>query len=291
MQNRLFCFGLGYSALYLARELAQDGFAIAGTVRSDDKAQRLRAEGFEVYIFSPEKPLASCGTALKGTTHLLNSIPPDANGDPVLRAHGSHIIALAGKLLWAAYLSTTGVYGDRQGGWVDEGSDLKPTGERGMRRAGAEAEWVDLWWDYGLPVHIFRLAGIYGPGRNAIEDARAGRARRVVKNGQVFSRIHVADIAAVLRASMAHPKPGRVYNVCDDEAAPPQDVVAFAHALLGRDPPPAVAFEEAELSEMAKSFYADNKRVKNERIKTELGVALRYPDYRAGLRAILAESP
>ena len=291
MRNRLFCFGLGYSALYLARELARDGFEIAGTVRTEEKADRLRAEGFDVYVFSPETPLASCGTALKGTTHLLSSVPPGADGDPVLRAHGSHIIALAGKLLWCGYLSTTGVYGDRGGDWVDECSDLKPTGERGMRRAGAEAEWLDLWWDYGIPVHIFRLAGIYGPGRNAIEDAKRGTARRVIKDHQVFSRIHVADIAAVLRASMAHPKPGRIYNVCDDEAAPPQDVVTFAHALLGRDPPPAVPFEEAELSDMARSFYADNKRVKNERIKSELGVALKYPDYRAGLRAILAGSP
>ncbi len=291
MSNRLFCFGLGYSALYLARALVGEGFRIAGTVRSEEKAEKLRGEGFEVYLFSREHPLAACGTALEGTTHLLSSVPPDADGDPVIQAHGAHIIALAGKLAWAGYLSTTGVYGDRGGGWVDEESELKPTGERGRRRVGAEADWLDLWWDYGLPVHIFRLAGIYGPGRNAIEDARSGRARRVVKDRQVFSRIHVADIAAVLRASIAHPHPGRIYNVCDDEAAPPQDVVAFAHALLGRDPPPEIPFEEAEMSEMARSFYADNKRVKNDRIKKELGVALEYPDYRAGLRAVLAASP
>ncbi len=286
--NRLFCFGLGYSARALGHLLAGEGFAIAGTTRDEANAVRLRAEGIEAFVFSRTRPLPV--SALAGTTHLLASIAPDALGDPVIECHGADIAAEASSLKWIGYLSTTGVYGDRHGGWVDEDGGLEPTNERGRRRVAAEAEWLDLWWEDGLPVQIFRLAGIYGPGRNALEDAKSGRAKRVVKDGQVFSRIHVEDIAAVLRASIAKPNPGRVYNVCDDEAAPPQDVVAFAHALLGRDPPPEIPFERAELSEMASSFYADNKRVKNERIKQELGVRLRYPDYRAGLRALLAGS-
>jgi len=286
--NRLFCFGLGYTARVLAGRLAGEGFSVAGTTRDRARAEALREEGFEAFVFSREHPLAEPGAALSGTTHLLSSVPPDAAGDPVLDLHGTDITGLSKSLEWAGYLSTTGVYGDRGGGWVDENSRLEPTTERGRRRAGAEAEWLDLWWDDGIPVHVFRLASIYGPARNALEEIKSGRARRVVKPGQVFSRIHVADIAAVLRASMAHPNPGRIYNVCDDAPAPPQEVVAFAAALLGRDPPPEIPFESAPLGDMAKSFYAENKRVRNDRIKRELGVALSYPDYHAGLRALLA---
>lgn len=285
--GRLFCFGLGYSARALAAALSGEGFNIAGTVREEDAAVKLRREGFEVHVFSRERPLADAAAVLAGTTHILSSVPPDDRGDPVMDVHGMDILNIGSGLRWIGYLSTTGVYGDRQGGWVDEESTLEPSGERGMRRAAAEAQWLDLWWEDGLPVQVFRLAGIYGPGRNALDEVKSGRARRVVKPGQVFSRVHVADIAAVLRASIARPVPGRIYNVCDDEAAPPQDVIAFAAALLGRDPPPEIPFEKAILSDMAKSFYADNKRVRNERIKNELGVRLRYPDYRAGLRAIL----
>ncbi len=282
--RRLFCFGLGYSARWLSRMLLAEGFTVAGTTRDPPSAPH--AEGITVYPFSRENPLKDPAEALAGVTHILNSIPPDTC-DPVINVHGADIIALAPNLQWVGYLSTTGVYGDKQGDWVDEESVLEPTGERGRRRMGAEAAWLDLWFDDGLPVHIFRLASIYGPGRNALEEIKSGRAKRVVKEGQVFSRIHVTDIANILRSSMAHPNPGRVYNVCDDMAAPPQDVIAFAASLLGRDPPPETPFEQAELSDMAKSFYADNKRVRNDRIKDELGVALAYPDYRAGLRSLL----
>ena len=287
MTNRLFCFGLGYSARALAEALRAEGYSVAGTARSEETAAALRRQGFEVHVFSREHPLRDAAKVLAGTTHLLNSVPPDEAGDPVVECHGMDIVALAAGLRWAGYLSTTGVYGDRGGAWVDEDSALAPTTERGRRRAAAEAQWLDLWWDNGLPVHVFRLASIYGPGRNALEEIESGRAKRVVKQGQVFSRIHVADIAAVLRASMARPNPGRVYNVCDDAPAPPQEVVALAAALLGRDPPPEIPFEKAELSEMGKSFYAENKRVRNARIKSELGVTLSYPDYHAGLRALL----
>ena len=240
--------------------------------------------GIEAWLFDREQPLADPTAALAGSTHLLSSVPPDAAGDPVLDLCGPAIAARR-DLAWVGYLSTTGVYGDRDGGWVDETSALTPSGERGRRRVAAESGWLGS--VAALPVHIFRLAGIYGPGRSAFDSLRAGRAQRIDKPGQVFSRIHVEDIARTLRASMAEPNPGAVYNLCDDDPAPPADVIAYAAGLLGVAPPPLIPFAEAKLSEMARSFYDDNKRVRNDRIKRELGVQLAYPDYRAGLAAIL----
>ncbi|MGE5145709.1 MAG: SDR family oxidoreductase, partial [Candidatus Eiseniibacteriota bacterium] len=222
-----------------------------------------------------------------GVTHVLSSVPPDDTGDAVLDHHARDI-ASCRTLQWVGYLSTTGVYGDRGGGWVDESDALRPSGARGRHRVAAEDGWRALFREHGLPVHVFRLAGIYGPGRNALAQLRAGTARRIDKPGQVFSRIHVDDIVGVLRASMARPAPGAVYNVADDMPAPPQDVVAFAAELLDMAPPPLIPFAEAELSTMARSFYDDSKRVHNDRIKRELGVTLAYPNYRAGLRALLA---
>lgn len=282
----LFCFGLGYSALALARVLGRAGWTVTGTSRSADTAAELRRQGFAVTVFDRDQPLAAA--ELLGATHVLVSIPPDTEGDPVLDRHGGDIADLPG-LAWLGYLSTTGVYGDRGGGWVDEGSALLPTGERGRRRVMAEEGWRALWQERGIPVHIFRLAAIYGPGRSPFAALRAGAAKRIDKPGQVFSRIHVKDLAGVLAASIARPRPGAAYNVCDDAAAAPEAVVAHAAKLLGIDPPPLVPFDEAELPPMARSFYDDNKRVRNALIKTELGVILRYPDYRAGLAAILAE--
>lgn len=287
---RLFCFGLGYSARALAQRLMARGWRVAGTARESERVARLRAEGFEAFLFDSGHPLDDPGAALAGTTHLLSSVPPGAagdDGDPVIAHHGADIAACAG-LVWVGYLSTTGVYGDRQGGWVDEESELAPTGPRGRRRLAAERAWLALQRAHGVPVHLFRLAGIYGPGRNALVALRKGTAQRVDKPGQVFSRIHVEDIAAVLEASIARPAPGRAYNLCDDDPAPPEAVVAYASTLLGMPPPPLVPFEAAALSPMARSFYRDNKRVSNRRIKEELGVRLRYPDYRSGLRALAA---
>lgn len=286
-KSRLFCFGLGYTARALARALVADGWEVAGTCRAGEGGDKHLEPGVPVIPFERARPLADPAAALAGATHILSSIPPEEAGDPVLDVHGPDIKAVGPSLEWIGYLSTTGVYGDRGGGWVDETSALRPTGERGRRRARAEAGWLALWRDHGLPVHVFRLAGIYGPGRSALDAVRTGRARRIVKPGQVFSRVHVADIVQVLRASIARPDPGAVYNVCDDLPAPPEDVIAFACGLLGVESPPPVPFEEAELSEMARSFYADNKRVRNARIKRELGVRLKYPDYRAGLEALL----
>lgn len=282
---RLFCFGLGYSARALADAVQAEGWAVAGTCRSAEKQAALQAAGIDAFLFDRDRPLDDAAGGLSGATHLLSSVPPDRSGDPVLDHHGAEIAALGG-LRWAGYLSTIGVYGDRAGGWVDEESALQPTGERGRRRVAAEDGWRVLQRKHGVPVHVFRLAGIYGPGRNALETVRAGRARRIVKSGQVFSRIHRDDIVAVLRASMTRPSPGAVYNLCDDEAAPPQDVIAFACDLLGVTAPPDLPFEGAALSDMARSFYRDSKRVSNRRIKRDLGVRLAWPTYREGLRAL-----
>ncbi|MBM3571402.1 MAG: SDR family oxidoreductase [Alphaproteobacteria bacterium] len=282
MAKRLFCFGLGYSALALADQLAGHGWQVAGTCRDLDKARALTARGFEMFMFDRGRKLDDAAAALTGTTALISSVPPDDGGDPVLDHHGADIANLTG-LSWVGYLSTTGVYGNRDGGPVDETSALLPTGPRGHRRAAAEAAWLALWRRHGLPVHIFRLAGIYGPGRSALDTVRRGEARRIVKPGQVFSRVHVEDIAQVLMASLARPMAGTAYNVCDDDPAAPQDVIAFACALLGVAPPPEIPFSRADLSPMARSFYDDNKRVANDRVKRELGVGLKYPSYRDGL--------
>jgi nucleoside-diphosphate-sugar epimerase len=273
----LLSLGHGYSAQALAARLLPQGWRIIGTTRSAAKADRLRACGIEPLIW-PGNALAP---ALEQATHLLSSISPEASGDPVLAAHSAEIVAA--KLDWVGYLSTTGVYGDHQGGWVDETTALTPGTIRGQERVRAEREWQAL----GLPLHIFRLAGIYGPGRGPFAKVRDGTARRILKPNQVFSRIHVEDIAQVLEASFARPHPGRIYNVCDDDPAPPEDVIAYAADLLGLPVPPAENWEQAEMTAMARSFYAESKRVRNTLIKTELGVELIYPDYRAGLKALL----
>ena len=287
----LFCFGLGYTASALAQRLRAQGWTIRGTSRSDEKCAELTDQGIAAWTFDRDKPLAGPADAFEGVTHILSSIPPDAAGDPVIDCHGADIAALAPQLQWVGYLSTTGVYGDRGGGLVAETADRRPATLRGERRVAAEGSWCNLWRenlgrDGGVPVHLFRLAGIYGPGRNPLATAQRGQARRIIKPDQVFSRIHLDDITAVLEASIGRPNPGAAYNVCDDEAAPPQDVVAYACNLLGIDPPPEISFDQADLSDMARSFYAENKRVANARIKHELGVTLTYPDYRAGLQAL-----
>lgn len=269
--------GHGYSAAALAARLG--GWRVIGTTRSPERAAAMRAGGAEPLDWTDA---GAIDRAIGSAQAILASLPPDSAGDPALQRHGD---ALAGaRAEWAGYLSTTGVYGDRGGDWVDETGALAPVGERGRRRVEAEAGWART----GLPVHLFRLAGIYGPGRSVLDRLRAGTAQRVVRPGQVFSRIHVEDVAAVLSASLAQPAPGRAYNVADDEPAPPADVVAYGAELLGMAPPPEIPFEAAELSPMALSFWAESKRVSNRRIRQELGVTLAYPDYRAGLRGILA---
>lgn len=279
----LLSFGHGYSAQALTR-LLPGGTEVIGTTRSVEKARALSANGITARVF----PGDDLRDDLRRATHILSSVGPGPEGDPVLAELHDEIAAVAGGKRWMGYLSTTGVYGDHRGGWVDETTPLTPTTERGRARVAAEAAWQALAEQADAPLHIFRLAGIYGPGRGPFAKVRRGTARRIIKPGQVFSRIHVDDIAQVLLASMTRPDPGAIYNVCDDDPAPPEDVIAFAAGLLGLPVPPDVPIEEADLSPMARSFYAESKRVSNARIKAELGVQLTYPDYRTGLAALLA---
>lgn len=287
--NNLLCFGMGFSAQALARRTEMAGWNVLGTAREQAGVERLKAAGFRACRF--DDALAN-PDVLKHPLHILLSAPPGATGDPVLATFGTRLAAIAANIVWIGYLSTTGVYGDHQGGWVDEETPLAPRSDRARRRADAEAAWLAWGAAHKVPVQVFRLAGIYGPGRNQVETLRAGTARRIDKPGQVFSRIHVDDIAAVLAASIAKPSAGRVYNVCDDEPSAPESVVAYAAGLLGQTPPPLENYEEVRdtLSPMAASFYDESKRVRNTRMKDELGVKLLYPTYREGLRALLAAS-
>ncbi|MGI3211736.1 SDR family oxidoreductase [Roseovarius tibetensis] len=281
MDKVLFSFGHGYSARALAKRLVPRGWRIYGTTRDTTKADVLRAEGVIPLLWDG----AEIESALDEATHLLSSVGPGEDGDPVLARHAADIARIAPRLAWAGYLSTTGVYGDHQGEWVDESTPLTPSTRRGELRVAAEAAWQAI---PDLPIHIFRLAGIYGPGRGPFEKVRQGTARRIMKQGQVFSRIHVDDIAQGLDASINAPCPGTVYNLCDDDPAPPQDVIAFAAELLGQPLPEAVDFDSADLSPMARSFYSESKRVSNRRIRDTLGVRLIHPDYRSGLKAMIA---
>ena len=279
--NHLLCFGFGFSARAFAARLDKQDWKISATSRDAAGIAEIEAQGLHGLPFDSTFQIAT------DVTHLLISAPPGENGDPVLHLFQAQLQRLSKQLQWVGYLSTTGVYGDRGGDWVDEESPLEPNTARGQRRLEAERRWLRLHKDFALPVHLFRLAGIYGPGRNQLLNIRDGSAKRIIKPGQIFSRIHVEDIAGVLAASLAKPNPSRAYNVCDDEPCPPQEVVEYAANLLGLPPPPEIPFEQAELSPMAKSFYADSKRVSNRRIKTELGYKLIYSTYREGLTALL----
>ncbi|MBF0268127.1 MAG: SDR family oxidoreductase [Alphaproteobacteria bacterium] len=282
---KLFIFGLGFSGLAIAKAALAKGYEVVGT---HQEPARPPVEGVGCISFGPGHPLPK--DALDGVICLLSTIPPTESGDPALDALKKDINIME-RFAWVGYLSTTGVYGDRQGGLVDETSPLLPSSERSKRRVQAEASWLGLWEKSKIPVHIFRLAGIYGPGRSAIDSLRAGKAHRVVKPGQVFSRIHVDDIAGAVLASMARPTPGEIYNLCDDDPAAPDEVIDYGAGLLGIDPPVAIPFDQADLSPMARSFYADNKRVSNAKMKEVLGYRPLYPSYRDGLKAILkAES-
>ncbi|QAX31371.1 SDR family oxidoreductase [Leisingera sp. NJS204] len=272
MRKTLLCLGFGYTARALAPRLLAQGWRVIGTSR-----EAVEAEGVEMITWPGQD------VPLDGVTHVLSSIGPNMAGDPVLAAMAGQITA-APDLEWVGYLSTTAVYGHHDGAWVDENTPVTPSSERGDWRARAEAQWQAI---PGLPLHIFRLAGIYGPGRGPFAKLMAGKARRIIKPGQVFSRIHVEDIAQVLAASIAQPRPGAIFNVCDDDPAPPQDVLGHAAELLGLPVPAEVPFDEAGMTPMARSFYGENKRVRNLRIKEELGVKLLYPTYREGLRAVL----
>jgi nucleoside-diphosphate-sugar epimerase len=295
----MFIFGAGYSGRTIARLVKQQGGWAGGTTRSADKAERLGEAGIEPLLFDGAQVSAEIAEALQQTTHLVVSIAPDhgmreAGGaaaltggvcvDPVLSALGHRLSSMAPALRWIGYLSTVGVYGDHDGAWIDEEAQCHPTSRRSIMRLDAEHEWLALGAQIGLPVAVLRLSGIYGPGRNALVNLDSGTARRIVKEGQIFNRIHVDDIAGAT-VQLAEREIGGVFNVTDDEPAPPQDVVAFAAGLMGMEPPPEIRFEEADMSPMARSFYGENKRISNARLK-QTGYALQYPTYRNALAAL-----
>jgi len=283
----LFIFGPGYTAQQFVRTYRGQFARISGTFRSDLKAAALKTSGIIPYFFDDERRDAGILDEIACADALLVSIPPVFGQDPVLKSL-SHAIASASRLRWIGYLSTVGVYGNANGAWVDETTPLNPVNERSRHRIAAEDQWLDLGRGAPFAVEVFRLAGIYGPGRNALLKVADGTARRLIKPGQAFNRIHTADIAQVLMASIERPSRNTIYNVADDEPSPPQDVITYAARLLGLEPPREVAFADADLSPMARSFYQDNKRVRNARIRNELGVTLRFPTYREGLEALHA---
>lgn len=285
--KRLFCFGYGYVCDYLGYALQQQGgWTLAGTTRDPARRNELLVRRIRTRIFDDDMPIIDPAAALRDVTHLLIAAPPNEYGAPTFNMHAEDILRMP-NLEWLGYLSTTGVYGDRNGGEVDENSELNPTNARGEKRAKAERQWLSLFHHHDLPVHIFRLAGIYGPGRSALDTIRAGVARRIDKPGHKFNRIHVDDIVQVLMASFAKPNPGAAYNLADDSPAPSHEVIAYACELLGMPVPKCIPFDEADLAPMAMSFYKDNKVVLNNRIKDELGVVLKYPTFKSGLEGCL----
>ncbi|GJL91925.1 SDR family oxidoreductase [Hyphococcus sp.] len=285
---QLFCLGFGYTARVFAETLRAQGWRITGTTKSGGKQQAMIADGVNAHLWDggdlADSVFDSVGAVLIST-------PPGPQNCPAYKAASKTIAKRAKQFRWIGYLSTNGVYGDHGGAWVDEDSELRGASPRALRRIRAERKWLVLAAQYDLPLIVFRLPGIYGPGRSAIDSVRAGTAKRIVKPGQVFSRMHVDDIASALTASMNNPRAHNLYNLADDEPAPPQDVVEYACSLMNVDPPPLMPFEDANLSEMAKSFYTDNKRVSNARMKQALGFALQFPTYREGLASILANEP
>lgn len=281
---RLLAFGIGYSVAAYLRAHTGDWTHIAGTVRTPDKAAQLEREiaGLKAHVFDGSGRDSQIDAEIARADALLVSTPAQG-GDPVLRVYRDAIAA--SNVSRVVYLSTLGVYGDANGGWVDETTPVDPAVTRGEARVAAEKEWLDLSTE-ARRVFVLRLAGIYGPGRNAIANLRDGSARRIVKPGQVFNRIHVEDISRAIAACMATEQPGGVLNVCDDEPAPPQDVIAYAADLIGLEAPPEIPFERARLSPMAATFWATCKRVSNRKLREEFGVALAYPTYREGLTAL-----
>ena len=288
---RVFLLGAGYSARAYARLAVERGAAVAGTTRSAEKAETLATEGITPVLFDGSGIGPDMAAALRETTHLVLSAAPSMRGegggqgaDPLLPLLSRPITQAMPALRWIGYLSTVGVYGDHRGATVTEESELRPRSRRAVERVDAERDWLAAGEKAGIPVAVLRLAGIYGPGRNALVNLKRGTARRVVKPGQVFNRIHVADIAGTLD-HLARAGTGGIFNVCDDEPGPPQDVVTYAAGLMGIEPPPEIPLEEAEMTPMARSFWADNKRVSNARLKAT-GYRFRFPNHRVALDAM-----
>lgn len=290
--KKLFCFGYGYVARHLANELKalDPSWEIVGTTTDKEKLMEMRQNGIKAYLFSDHMPFNDPIFILKDVTHVLISTPPKKDGDIVFTTHARDILQVP-TIQWIGYLSSTNVYGNRDGEWVDETSEIRPTSERGTKRVKAETQWLKMRRIAGIPINIFRLSGIYGTGRSAISTVRAGNSKRVHKEGHAFNRIHVDDILQVLIASMDHPKPGDIYNLADDNPAPSHELISYACELLGKEPMPLMNYEDDLLmSPMARSFYKENKRVKNDKIKTKLGIKLKHPDYKSGLDDIFQKN-
>ena len=283
--GHLFCFGLGFTAVRLSKRLLATGWKVSGTNRTLEKTKNFQDMGIISHLFDGSAPIKNMQELLSDVTHLVSSIPPSSAGDVALSWHGKELRE-APELKWVSYLSTPAVYGDRGGGLVSESDGLKPTTLRGKRRLAAECAWTENFSKTAVSLQIMRLAGIYGPGRNMIDQVANGRARIIEKSGQVFNRIHVDDIGTVLIASMLRPNDGRVYNVADNEACASGEVVRYACKLLEVESPNPIPFEDARLSEMAKSFYSECKVLDTSRLKEELLVELAYPTFREGLRHI-----
>ncbi len=283
--RKLFIFGFGFSSTSIAEKAKDDFDAICGTSRSQEKIDNLRAKDFEAEIFDG-KATPELKAQLINTTHIVVSISPGEE-DPVLTTF-PNLMELATKLEWVGYLSTVGVYGHHDGAWVDEASELRPVSKRSIQRVSAEEAWTKLADKNDIPLSIFRLAGIYGPDRNWFINIEKGTSRRMVKPGQVFNRIHCEDIGQAVALAMRK-NIGEVFNITDDDPAPPQDVVIYAHELMGKTPPPEIDFETAEISPMARSFYGENKRVSNKKSKEILGLEYQWPNYRLSLKRLWDE--
>ena len=281
--NHFFCFGLGFSGSALGQSLIRDGWKVSGTTRDPKKLKTLEKEGFNTFFFPGEDCLIE--EQIFSSTHVMITIPPQCTIDIIFKKFRNAIIQ-SENLRWLGYLSSTGVYGNHDGEWVDETSNLLPNTERNCSRLEIENQWLQLNREEKVGVHIFRPAGIYGPGRNVLETVKLGRGKRINKKGQINNRIHVDDLIKTLKASMKRPNPGSIYNVCDDEPAASKEVVEFACKLLKIDLPKERSFNKAEFSEMAQTFYLDNKKIRNEKIKSELKIKLKYPNYREGLKSI-----
>lgn len=285
-QNHLLALGCGYSATRLARRLLRDGWAVSGTARTEAKCNSLQKEGISPWLFDGSAPLPL--KVFAGVTHVLVSIPPGEDGDRSLALH-RETLASSPALEWTCILSATGVYGDSKGEWITEDFPPAPLTAANRRRLAMERGWLEFGRGTGKPVQIFRLPGIYGPGRSPFARLRAGTAKRITKEGQVFNRIHADDIGSACLLGMARPAAGPVFHLADGIPAPAEEVLAYAAALLGMDPPPAIPLEEAGLPPMAAHFYAECKRLDITRARKELGFEPEYPDYKAGLQAILKE--
>ncbi len=285
--KKIFCFGLGFHGSALVQDVRARGGTASGTCRDNAHKDVWAEAGVQSYYFDGKEDSNAVENAVREASHVLVTIPPQKGAGDVILQYFKKILTNSSQLRWLGYLSTTGVYGNRDGGWVDETSELRPGFDHQQRRVEAEGQWRDLYREHQVPVHVFRLAGIYGPGRNLLQRVRQGSARRIDQPGLVFNRIHLKDVVQVLSASMDQPHPGAIYNVSDDVPSSPAEAVAFACELLHVEVPPLIALKDAEFSDMARGFYLTNKKVRNHKIKEELGVQLQYPDYKAGLRALL----